>query len=369
MNELKRSKKICILTPLASVGGAERVAVNLANYYSQVGHQVTLLTFKGIGFYRNQIDDSVTIIDLQAHKIRYIIVKLISTLKSIQADSILSVIRDGNISLGLASFFLQKNYTLVFREANTMDEVWTMKQPKRSLYKMLMRIAYHNADMIIANSNGTANDLLNNKITINDKISIIDNPVLPQNFKELAESKLNHYWLTSNFYKTVITVGRLHPQKNHLLLIDAFSKVQKEIDNLRLIILGEGKEKNKIKQKIKELNIENYIEFINFQENPYPYYKHADIFVLSSLWEGFGNVLVEALACGTPVISTDCPGGPRKILDHGKYGKLIPINDSEAMAEAIRNTLINPYNNKDLRIERAKQFSIENIGDKYMFYL
>lgn len=363
-------KKICIVTPFNSVGGAEKIAVNLANYYSKNGVCVTLITFKGIGPYINQVSENVKIIDLKVSRIRYVSIKLVKVIKEIQPDSILSVVRDANISLGLASaLYKEKHQRIIFREANTMNEVLNMNLIKKIWYKALMRLSYSRADLVIANSKDTAHDLLRNNITTETKIIVIDNPVLPADFNKLASREIEHKWLNNDKYKTILTVGRLHHQKNQLLLINAFAQVRKVIPNAYLVIIGKGEEKEKLITKSKELGMIDFIDFIDFQQNPYPFYKNADVFVLSSLWEGFGNVIVEALSCGTKIISTDCPGGPRKILDNGRYGKLIPNHNSEAMAEAIIQALTEEDQEKKLRIERAKEFSIERIASQYLYYL
>ncbi len=363
------SKKICVVTPFSSIGGAEKIAVNLANYYQELGYEITLITFRGTCYYIHQVSKNIQIIQLKAHRIRYICLKLFIIINKIQPDSVLSVVRDANISVGLASFLYTKNVRIVFREANTLDQVYQMRSIKQFFYKLLMRLTYYKADLVIANSEDTAKDLINSNIRAKNMI-VIGNPVLPKNYQQLANANLDHQWLTNPEYKTILTIGRLHFQKNHTLTIRAFSIVNKAIQNSRLVILGRGKEKESLISQAMVLGIEEYIDIIEFQSNPYPFYKHADVFVLSSLWEGFGNVIVEALACGTQVISTDCPGGPKMILENGKYGRLVPVNDIEAMSKEIISILTKPdHNNKSLRIKRGQEFSIENLGYKYLHHL
>jgi len=134
---------------------------------------------------------------------------------------------------------------------------------------------------------------------------------------------------------------------------------------MRLLILGEGEDKFKLRILIEKYGIEECVQLLGFINNPYPYLKRADAFVLSSKWEGFPNALLEALACGTPVVATDCPSGPAEMLENGKYGPLVPVGAAEAMAEAINLVIENPISSEAL-IQRAKDFSVEVIGEQYI---
>ena len=153
-------------------------------------------------------------------------------------------------------------------------------------------------------------------------------------------------------------------QKNFNLLINSFSVVKKQIQSASLIILGDGPQQNQLISLSKELGIDDSVHLPGFVRNPYKFLKHSDVFVLSSLYEGFGNVLVEALAVGLPIVSTNCQGGPREILNNGEFGLLVPINDINAMAEAIIETLNTKHDNS-LLIKRANLYSIDKIASEY----
>lgn len=358
--------KLCIVAPNFSGGGAERVAVNLANHYSGQGYDVSLLVFNGVGPYLNQVRKSVRLIDLKVSRTRYVLLKLIKALRQEKPTHILSIIRVSNIMVG-AALFCSKRARVVFREANTMEGVISLPKLQGFAYKLMMRLFYLRANCIIANSNGTKKDLICNYITGKEKINVIANPVLPADYNILAGGSVDNQWLNDPEIKVVLTVGRLHAQKNHKLLIEAFSIVAKEIKNARLIIIGEGNERKKIKEHRDAFMLNELVDIISFQKNPYPYYKNADVFVLTSDWEGFGNVIVEALSCGTPVISTDCPGGPSSILADGKFGCLIPCGDTLRLAEKIKKHLLDEvkYNEKEL-IARANVFSVASVGEEYL---
>lgn len=357
--------KICIVTPSFVGGGAERIAVNLANCYAAQGLDVVLLAFKAAGPYMNQIDQSVRVIDLNS-RTRYVLFKLRKALKNEQPTHILSVIRGSNILLGLYGLFW-KNARLVFREASTMNGVEAMPPLRCLLYKTLMCIAYSRADQIIANSDDTKQDLIRHGVVPQQRIVVIGNPVLPPDFEQLANEAVDHPWLLEPQLRVILSVGRLHKLKNQAMLISAFAKLTNDMDNLRLIILGEGEERESLLALAKKLGVGEKMEIVSFRKNPYPFYKNADLFVLTSDWEGFGNVLVEAMACGTPVISTDCPGGPRTILDNGRFGMLVPVGDVDALAMEIVRTLNGaPDADQASAKNHAIRFGIEPVSKEYI---
>jgi glycosyltransferase involved in cell wall biosynthesis len=161
--------------------------------------------------------------------------------------------------------------------------------------------------------------------------------------------------------------GRHTQQKDFPTLIKAFSKVRQNT-KCRLCLLGKGELSDEYVALADRLGIEDSFELLGYVDNPYKYMRGADLFVLSSIWEGFGNVIVEAMACGTPIVSTDCPSGPAEILDEGEYGSLVPVGDSEKMAEAIISSLENPTSPDKVQ-RRAEEFSDEQILPQYEEFL
>ncbi|WP_083633054.1 glycosyltransferase [Chromohalobacter japonicus] len=359
--------KLCIVTPSFSGGGAERIAINLANHYTKKGLDVCLIVFEGVGPYRSQIDGSIKLIDFNAKRWRYNVwSKLRKALKAESPTHVLSILRDVNIFVGLA-IPIKNKARVVFREANTMDGFRRESWRRRLVYKMLMRFAYRRADVVIANSIDTKKDLISDRIAKEIKVEVIGNPVINDDLVEKIGGALYHDWLSAPDIFVVLHVGRLHAQKNQALLLSAFSLAVKSVPDLKLVILGEGEEKKNLERLAGELGVKDSVDFVDFQDNPYPYYKAADLFVLSSDWEGFGNVIVEALACGTPVISTDCPGGPRTILANGKYGVLVPCGDAERLSSEIVNHVSNVgmWDFEELK-KRANEFTVEAVAKKYL---
>jgi glycosyltransferase involved in cell wall biosynthesis len=342
-------------------GGAEKVGINLANYFSNFGYSVDLLLLKSYGPYRDQVSPNVNIIDLNVTKTRYAIFKLRTYLKSNPNIKIISVYRDTNIVLGLSAFGL-KNNNLYFREASPLTYLTDNKSLERVLIKFIMRISYINASLIIANSNGTRDNLINHKVVKYYKCVVIGNPVIPINVEELGKERINNPWLNNDKIKVILNIGRLSKEKDQKTLISAFKLIHIKDTNTRLLIIGIGPEKVSLENHINDLGLNKKVNILDFVDNPYPFYRLSDIFVLSSIYEGFGNVLVESLSMGTPIVATNCPGGPSEILKNGKFGKLVNVGDSFEMAKAISKLLGEKKNDNTTY---SKNFTVKTIGSKY----
>lgn len=341
------------------------MAVNLANYYAEQGAEVAIAVFRPVGPYKNMVCSKVRIVGAKASRTRYWPMELVKFFRKNKFDIILSVIRSSNVCVGLASVFSPKSF-LIFREANTMHSINI--EPNvffRGFMKTTMFLTYKIADKVIANSYDTQHDLIRNCFLSKKNMTVISNPVLPSNIQELTEEQTQHPWLSK--HKTILAVGRLHQQKNHTMLISAFAMAKQKLEDIKLIILGEGEEKENLVNYVESKGIQDSVDFLEFQNNPYPFYRSADLFVHTARWEGFGNVLVEAMACGMPIVATDCPGGPKEILDNGKYGDLIEIDDVQGLSEAMVHNLLHPDLSRiEAAKERALDFSIERIAAKYI---
>jgi glycosyltransferase involved in cell wall biosynthesis len=361
------NKKIALVAPSLAGGGAEKIVVSLANYYSSIGYKVDLVLFNAKGPYLKQIMKGVNVVDLNIKAIQRImginhIIPLRRYLKKEKPATVLSALRKSNKVLGLASFGLN-SIRIVFREANTMHEELINNSVVRFFHLTQMKIAYRFADRIIANSKDTANDLVKHKITDRKKIVVIQNPVLPDNYQALSNETIEDGFFSE--FKTILSIGRLAPQKNFPFLLESFGKIYQNHPNTRLVIIGEGSEHTRLMNLASQLAIREAFKIIPFQQNIFPYIKQCAVFALSSSWEGFGNVLVEALALGKPIVSTNCPGGPKTILGDGKYGMLIPLNNLDAFSKALEHSLNNQANS-DMLVARAKEFSVSFIAKMYL---
>jgi glycosyltransferase involved in cell wall biosynthesis len=223
---------------------------------------------------------------------------------------------------------------------------------------------YPRAERIVTVSGGVADDLATCTGLPRATIGTIYNPILTTEIAEKAQVPISHTWLPPTTLPVILGVGRLVPQKDFPTLLKAFAHVHMKYPS-RLIILGEGRERAKLEALVSELGIAEDVSFPGFESNPYAFMARASVFVLSSAWEGLPNALIEALACGCPVVSTNCPSGPQEILDNGAFGPLVPVGDDWALAEAILHTLEHPPNPERLR-SRAAEFDIQTIAEKYL---
>ena len=347
-------------------GGAERVFVNLANEFVSRGLDVDLILAQKEGPYLREVSNKVNIIDFRSKRVLLSLFPLVKYLKKEKPDVLISSMEHANIIAILAKIFSRSKTRIVVRVANTLSlslqgTMWTKRWIR--LYGAI--IFYRLADEIIANSNGSADDLAKTLKISRNRIKVIYNPIVIPKILRKAEEESVHPWLKHKTLPVIIAVGRLFDkQKDFSTLIKAFVELRKQKE-VRLIILGEGKDRKKLENLIKELNLKNFVDMPGFADNPYAYMAKSDVYALSSQWEGLPNTLIEAMACGTPVVSTDCPSGPAEILENGKYGKLVPVGDADALAQAIIETLDNPFNPQELR-KRAGYFSIENAVNKYL---
>jgi glycosyltransferase involved in cell wall biosynthesis len=226
---------------------------------------------------------------------------------------------------------------------------------------------YPKADAIVAVSTGVAEDFYQETQLPLQAIKVIYNPVVTPELLQKKQEALNHPWFKKNQPPVLLAVGRLCEQKDFTTLINAFAIIRKKSE-CRLIILGEGEQRKQLETLVDHLQLNDDIQMPGFVKNPYAYMVQADIFVLSSAWEGLVTVLIEALACGTPVVSTDCPSGSSEILEAGKYGRLVPVGDTQALAEAVITTMEENVDPNRL-IARANDFTQETSVTQYLAVL
>jgi len=233
----------------------------------------------------------------------------------------------------------------------------------------MVRRFYPWADALVAVSQGVAEDLANiTRLPITD-IRVIYNPVVMPDFHEKAKEPVDHPWFAQGQPPVLLGAGRLVKQKDFPTLIRAFALVRQRRP-ARLIILGEEDKRDpsikpQIEALVRELGLAGEVALPGFVDNPYAYMAKAAVFVLSSIYEGFGNVVAEAMAAGTAVVSTNCESGPMEILEGGKYGRLVPVGDVEALADAILATLYKPTDPEVLQ-RRVGAFSVERVVEQYM---
>ncbi len=362
-------RKIAIFLTDLGGGGAERVMLNLANGFVSKGFTVDLLLVNAKGPYLSKVHPDINLIGFEADRLSRSVPVLLTYLKRERPDVLMTALEDTNLAAIFAHLLARVSTRMVVTVHNNLtQESKQSKSLKRRFVPSLIRWIYPFADLVIAVSHGVAEDL--KKLGIHpDKIRVIYNPIITPDFGEMAQAQPEHPWFNdSRDTPIILGVGRLEPQKDFETLIRAYSLVRQR-QPARLMIVGEGSQQKRLLALCKELHLsEAEVAFTGFVENPFAYMSQASVCVLSSAWEGFGNVLVEAMGVGTPVVSTNCPSGPAEILENGKYGRLVPVGEWGDMAIAILSTLSDPIRSSVLQ-QRAQSFSLEKILHEYQRHL
>jgi glycosyltransferase involved in cell wall biosynthesis len=355
---------IAMFLPLLEVGGAERAFLRLARGFTQRGYQVDLVLANQSGSLIREVPAEVNVIDLRASRVLWSIPRLAGYLRKHRPHALLATIVHANVAAIAAKRLARVATVVAIREANTSyAERSGWLSLKYATVDLLRTRYYAEADVIIANSQGAAASLRTHNRLPSEKIRVIYNPVVSPELLQLAEQPLTHPWFVDTPSQVVLGTGRLTQQKDFPTLLRAFAIVRRE-RSVRLVIVGDGEEHARLCALAHQLGIDQEVSLVGFDPNPYRYMRRAGVFVLSSQWEGLPNTLIEAMACGAPVVSTDCPSGPREILEDGKWGKLVPVGNSEQLAAAILDTLDNPpaYN----PAIRAADFSVERAVENYL---
>ncbi len=358
--------KIVFILPDLRAGGAEKVCINLATNWISKGHSVTFVLMNKKGEYLKNISKEIKIISLKKRKIRQLFFPLLGFFYSYKPDVTLAQmwpLTSLTVLSWMASFKIGKLYLVdhVHLSSTVEKEIFFPK----IIFKLIIKMTYKFASRTIVVSNGVKRDLEEISSNLKSKIKVINNPLIKKKNKKIKNnsSLKNKIWGKKTKYR-ILNVGSLKLQKDHLNLINAFSLLKLN-QNYKLIIIGDGPKKKELKMFVKNKNLSSKIIFINFKSNLNNYYSTANLFVSSSKWEGFSNVIAESLGHGLPVVSTNCKSGPSEILKNGKYGELVPIENPKKLAKAIYKNLRIKHD-KRLLIKRSLDFEINKISNQYL---
>lgn len=362
-------KRIVIHVPTLRGGGAERVCVLVANEFSRRGHDVILFVWDATGPNAALVSPQVKIVDLgyRAHGENFgklttlkAFFRSIAAYRRMKPDAVFSALEFANLLTALALIFGRTKAAFFpsFHAAGSLkaDSLGSRLAP------LFSRIVGRRSTRAIAVSRGIAEDL-ETRGFVRERISVIGNPIPALQIGQPPHDAWHGRLCAMGTGPVLVTLGRLVEVKDHRTLIEAFSKLD-PVRNCRLVIFGEGPLRDMLGQQAEALGVADRILFAGYINDPAACYAVADLFVLSSRSEGFGNVLVEAMGMGVPVVSTDAPHGPREILADGRYGALVPVGHAEALAASIEKTLDHPPSVSILH-ERARDFGERVIGDSY----
>ncbi len=363
---LTEKKKVLFFIYQMGAGGAARTLLNIINNIDRLKFEPILVTLDFNGNYEDKVKSDITFIKLNTKRLRKAIIPLAKVIREEKVDLVFSTIPNYNTIAILANFFSFTRAKNIVREADNLGGN-TITNLKLIGYGWLYKLS----SQVIALSEGVKENLVKRYKIKPEHVKVIYNPIDLENIRQSIENgsvKKEHFSLFKDDRKTIITAGRLVKQKDQKTLIKAFEKVNQTV-NADLVILGEGELDNELKKLAKDLSIHDRVHFIGFQHNPYIFFEKADLFVLTSIHEGFGHVIAEALATGTPVISTNCQSGPKEVLDDGKYGLLTEVGNVEELAGKMLKIL--SMNEEELLqiqekgYERAADFDARNIVKQY----
>ncbi|MCP3984637.1 MAG: glycosyltransferase [bacterium] len=375
-----RPAPLAIVLSGLGLGGVQRTMLTLAGGIADRGIAVDLVVPDARGPFRDRVPPGVRLVELDARISRLPWVRarkrrrtLASTLalarylKRTRPRSVFSASHYVNLSLLAARRLSGQEFPVVVSQRTHLSRAvrnagFPFRQ--RPLLAALVRALYPSANAIVAVSSGVADDLAEVAGIARDRIDVVANPLRLDHVAEGARKPLPHPWLAPGEPPLCLAVGRLAAQKDYRTLLHAFSRVRQK-RRARLLVLGEGRERASLEALVRELRLGEDVELPGYVENPFAWMARARLFVLSSAYEGLPGVVVQALACGCPVVSTDCPSGPREILQDGKLGTLVPVGDPDALASAIDRALDAPFE-PDALVRRAEDFALEPIVDTWL---
>ena len=365
-SDTTQAQRIALFLPFPGGRGGQRVMLSLATGFAATGRTVDLVLAEAKGDLLGQVPPTVRVVDLASPG---------GVLRSLPAfgrylrrerpDVLLTALDYVNVlAILVRGIAAPKTRIFVSCHNSLRHSVQHSAWWRDRLLPLALRLTYCRANGVIAVSQGVAATTAELAGLPVERVRMIYNPVVTPGFEAMAAAPLDHPWFAPGQPPVVLGVGSLAEQKDFDTLLRAFAMVRRYRE-VRLVILGEGEERAALGQLAARLGVVEDVAMLGWVSNPYAFMSRAGVFVLSSRWEGFGLVIAEALACGTPVVSTDCPSGPSEILEGGKWGALVPVGDADAMAAAIRKELDGRRNRAYLKL-RGNDFSLEKAVNSYL---
>jgi len=315
------------------------MVMSLIRGFVDLGRSADLVLVKAEGPHLDRLPAEVNVVRLGTEHTFFALPALVRYLRERRPAALLAAKDRAGRTAVVARMLAGTNTRVIMRLGTNLSAAMADKSAfERWLRYWPIRRLYPKVDRIIAVSDGVADDTAKISGLPRERIQVVRNPVITPELVDLAERSCSHPWFQQGEPPVILGAGRFQRQKDFPTLIRAFAKVLRG-RQCRLVILGEGGGRQKLESLIAELGLRDHVDLPGFQPNPFPFLRRAALFVLSSAWEGSPNVLTEAMALGTPVVSTDCPSGPRELLEGGRFGPLVPVGDADALARAITETL------------------------------
>lgn len=361
------NKRIAILTEaFNNANGVARIMINLMQGFVDRGYSVDLVHFATGGPFEQFIPEEVNIIDLGKQiRIRKSIEGVSQYLRQTKPSVLYCSDSDRGVEAIIAKTLAMSSTPVVISIPSMESQERPAFMTKKDKWHLrLKRLLCRFATKIVPVSQGVADEVTTDLMLPKRKVQVVYNPVINEQLRQDMQKSADHPWLQEKTIPVILAAGRLHAVKDYGTLLHALKHVVEQCP-ARLIILGEGPEREKLEELIQELELENCVDLPGFTDNPYAYMKQADVFALSSKLEGLPTVIIEAMACGCPIVSTNCPGGLNEILKNGDYGTLVPVGDYQALGQAIVAALGKEHDLGKLK-KRAEDFSEDKIINEYL---
>jgi glycosyltransferase involved in cell wall biosynthesis len=357
--------RIAIFLATSGHSGVDRVARNLVPAFAARGIAVDLLQVRDHGPYYDDLPEGVRRIDLGTSHVYPALPSVTRYLRETRPDVLFSDKDRVNRTSILAQWLARSPARLALRSGTTISvDLASRGWLDRVSQRLSMRYLYRHAYVVLTPSEGAAEDLRQFAGLPSGKVRAVPSPIVTAQLANMAQEPPGHPWLEPGQPPVILGVGELSGRKDFATLIRAFARVR-AIRSCRLVLLGEGRRRKRLLELAAALGVADDVDLPGFQANPYAFMARSAAFALSSRWEGMPVVLIEALAIGTPVASTDCPSGPREILRGGRYGPLIPVGDDETLAGALEQLLDAPPP-RSLLQEAAAPYSVEASATAYL---
>jgi glycosyltransferase involved in cell wall biosynthesis len=357
----KDAPRVAVLAPLKQWGGIERKIWTLCDEFLRLGVEPELWKIRGGETpYPDSLPDGLRVVDLDTRSKLDGVPAVMRQLRAARPAALLTA-KDHAAQTGIIASALSGTHVPVFVKATNMPSA----SIRRPVQRYVARMLYRRASAVIANSAGVADAVADELHVPRSRISVIFNPTITRNFEHRVHGPVRHPWLLEGDPPVILAAGRFTPQKDFGMLLDAFARLR-QWRAARLIVLGEGPGREELEDRARDLGVAEYCDLPGVVDDPVPMMRAASLFALSSRHEGLVNVLIEALGSGTRLVSTDCPSGPSEILDNGRFGRLVPVGDSEALARAMHESLSQPRPAAETVQKACDPFRAEPVARAYL---
>jgi glycosyltransferase involved in cell wall biosynthesis len=361
----RRKRKLAVVIYDFEPRGVQRSQIRLANQFSEMGFLVDALVFRKKGSLVSALSDDVTVVNFDVSSSKEAFPIIVRYLRKERPIAVLSAEDHVNL-LFIAAKLLLFSSVWVSISCCVSPQLWAESPrfgTKPWLTAKLVRWLYPRSDQVVMLSSGMKCDYIRLFSLTDKRLKVIGNPIIESGFRKSIEAK-THSWLENKIFPVIMGVGNLSRIKGFDVLLRAFALISREID-CRLLLVGDGPERKRLLALAEELGVSDVVNLMGFHPQPMELMKKADLFVLSSRSEGFGNVLVEAIGSGCPVISTRCGGGALEIMEHGRLGPLVDVDDVKGLAASIREVLDNPPD-PEMLLASAQRFRTDVVARQYL---